>query len=256
MPTPAQLLARLDDIVRSLARSGHALALIGLGSVGAEIDRLDEYSDLDFFVVAAPGYKQFYLSDLAWLGSIRPIAYHFFNTPDGCKLLFDDGIFCEFAVFEPRELSQAAFAKARVIWKTAEFDEAWAVPSRPIGPAAPPSTDWLIGEALTNLYVGLGRYRRGEKLSAQRFIQHYAVDRVIELAASIEEEQAGGRDPFAGERRFEQRFPATARELATFVPGYDRSVEAAAAILTYLETHFAVNPAMAQAIRRLIELQP
>ena len=43
------LLKRLDDIGQSLERSGHALALIGLGSVGVELDRLDSYSDLDFF---------------------------------------------------------------------------------------------------------------------------------------------------------------------------------------------------------------
>lgn len=252
MPTPAQLLARLADIARSLERSGHALALIGLGSVGAEIDRLDAYSDLDFFAAVAPGYKQVYLSDLAWLSSICPIAYHFFNTADGCKLLFADGIFCEFAVFEPRELSRATFAKGRVIWKAAGFDEALATPSTPIEPTAPRSVEWLIGEALTNLYVGLGRYRRGEKLSAQRFIQHYAVDRVIELAALIEPAQGGGRDPFAAERRFEQRYPQTARELSQFVPGYDRSAESAAAILSYLEAHFPINSAMAQAIRNLL----
>lgn len=252
MPTPAQLLARLADIARSLERSGHAIALIGLGSVGAEIDRLDAYSDLDFFAVVAPGYKQFYLSDLAWLSSIHPIAYHFFNTADGCKLLFADGVFCEFAVFEPHELSRATFANARVIWQTAEFDEALAAPAASIGSAAPRSVEWLIGETLTNLHVGLGRYRRGEKLSAQRFIQHYAVDRVIELAALMEPAQGGGRDPFAAERRFEQRYPHVARELSRFVPGYDRSVESAAAILAYLEAHFPINAAMAQAIRNLM----
>lgn len=33
------LLTRLDEIGRSLEQSAHALALIGLGSVGLEIDR-------------------------------------------------------------------------------------------------------------------------------------------------------------------------------------------------------------------------
>jgi hypothetical protein len=36
---PSLLLKRLDEIGRSLARSGHALALIGLGSVGVELER-------------------------------------------------------------------------------------------------------------------------------------------------------------------------------------------------------------------------
>lgn len=50
---PAALLARLDEIGRSLIQSGHAIALIGLGSVGEELHRLDEYSDLD----SSPSWK-------------------------------------------------------------------------------------------------------------------------------------------------------------------------------------------------------
>ncbi len=58
MLTPLQLLQRLDAIGASLRASGLARALLALGSVGAETERLDEYSDLDFFVIAAPSMKQ------------------------------------------------------------------------------------------------------------------------------------------------------------------------------------------------------
>ncbi len=61
------LLQRLDDIGRSLAQREPALALIGLGSVGRELDRLDQYSDLDFFVIVASGHKQDFINDLSWL---------------------------------------------------------------------------------------------------------------------------------------------------------------------------------------------
>jgi hypothetical protein len=46
---------------------------------------------------------------------------------------------------------------------------------------------------LTNLYVGLGRFHRGEKLSALRFIQHHAVDRFLELTEQVEAAQHGSR---------------------------------------------------------------
>ena len=88
------LLTRLDDIGRTLEKSGHALALIGLGSVGVEIERLDAYSDLDFFAIVEKGYKRQYLDNLDWLSSLCPVAYSFRNTEDGYKLLFQDGIFC------------------------------------------------------------------------------------------------------------------------------------------------------------------
>ena len=81
------LLSRLGDIGASLARSKKGVALIGLGSVGIELNRLDEFSDLDFFAIVEPGYKAEFIERLDWLGSICPIAYSFRNTPDGHKLL-------------------------------------------------------------------------------------------------------------------------------------------------------------------------
>ena len=38
---PDQLLQRLEAIAHSIAGTGRGLALIGLGSVGAELERLD-----------------------------------------------------------------------------------------------------------------------------------------------------------------------------------------------------------------------
>ena len=122
MPTPpAFLIDRLSAIGRSLEDSGHGLALIGLGSVGLERDRLDEFSDLDFFAVVADGWKLRFIDDLSWLSRIAPIAYSFRNTADGHKLLFSDGVFCEFAVFETQELAAVSFAPGRVIWCCATF---------------------------------------------------------------------------------------------------------------------------------------
>jgi hypothetical protein len=110
-----KLLTRLDEIGQSLAQSGHGLALIGLGSVGTELARIDAYSDLDFFAIVETGYKTQYIEDLSWLSRLCPIAYSFRNTVDGYKLLYTDGIFCEFAVFEPAELSHIPFAAGRKV---------------------------------------------------------------------------------------------------------------------------------------------
>ncbi|MBP1694464.1 MAG: hypothetical protein H6Q37_2347, partial [Chloroflexi bacterium] len=175
------------------------MALIGLGSVGRELERLDEFSDLDFFVIVEPGHKGEFLDDMGWLAAVHPVAYSFKNTSDGYKLLFADQIFCEMAVFEPQELQNIPYAPGRVIWKREPTYEAFGDPQRSIQPPAGRSLEWLCGEALTNLYVGLCRYRRGEKLSAARFIQGYAVDRVVELVEQLVEIETGGRDPFTPE---------------------------------------------------------
>lgn len=243
---PAVLLARLDAIGASLAHRPDALGLIGLGSVGVERERLDAYSDLDFFVVVEDDAKVRYLTDLGWLAAAGPIAYQLRNTVDGYKLLYADGVFCEFAVFTRAELSSAVASGARIVWE--RHGAALQLPAV-VSPAAPPAVAWQLGEALTNLYVGLGRLRRGEQLSAARFIQHYAVDRVLALAAQLEPAGPASGDPFAPERRVELRHPALARLLPRFVQGYERSAESALAMLTYLEAHWEVNPQLAAAIR-------
>jgi hypothetical protein len=255
------LLGRLDAIGRSVQSTGNALAVLAFGSSGTEPDRIDRYSDLDIFVIVKDGYEQAFRDDLGWLSSVCPIAYSFPNSPHGYKLMFEDGIYAEVDVFTLAELGQYDFPEGRIVWKAEGVDEAIRFPQRPApqreslipAPQREPLTpDWLIGEIMTNLYVGLGRFHRGEKLSALRFIQGYAIDRIVQLAPFIETEQPAHLDAFIGERRFEQRFPHLSEDLPSFMQGYDRSPESALAILEFLERHFTVHPAMKQAIMKLI----
>ena len=253
---PALLLARLDDIGAALRDSGHALALIALGSVGLERERLDQYSDLDFFVIVDPGCKARYIDRLDWLEAAAPLAWHFRNTVDGHKALSTDGIFCEFAVFEPQELAAIPFAPGRIVWRRPGVDDAIAVPRRPLPEARLPDEEWIVGEALACLYVGLQRWQRGERLSATRLVQGAALDRLIELDAlrAAQEPSSASVDPFSRERRLEQRRPELARELPRLVPGYASTPQAALAVLEALERRGAsLHPALRQRIRELAE---
>jgi hypothetical protein len=245
------LLKRLDEIGQSLQRSPHALALIGLGSVGLELDRLDSFSDLDFFAIVEQGYKRDYLESLQWLSAVHPIAYSFLNTEDGYKVLFEDGIFCEFAVFESAELMNIPFAPGRIVWKREDIPDIFGQPISSPQIKQKRDKNWLLGESLTNIYVGLQREKRGEKLSATRFIQGYAVDRGLELVEYIESGKAVYRDPFVNERRIEQRFPDLISQFSTWMQGYEKNRESASAILAFLERHFEVEKAIGDAIREL-----
>jgi len=247
------LLLRLSEIGGSLKNTGRALALLGLGSVGMERERLDEFSDLDFFAIVKDGNKAQFIEDLSWLSAINPIAYYFKNTHDGYKLLFDDGIFCEFAVFEKSELQGIDFSPGLVVWKEEGFDEACCIPRTRQQCASSHSLDWITGELLTNLFVGLSRYARGEKLSAFRFIQGYAVDRIMELMEMLEKENCFIKDIFSQERRFENRYPVNGKLLPEFMQGYELSRESAKAMLLFVEKNFGVNPGMKKAILDLCE---
>ncbi len=252
MEPKERLLDRLEAISRSVAHHEGALAVFGLGSVGSDLDRLDAYSDVDVLVVVKLGYKQAFLDNLDWLSAIHPIAYAFKVTGYTYKLLYADGIFCEVDILEAPELATHPFAAQRLIWQAPDVELPPLTPPQPRGLVVR-TQEWLVGEILTNLYVGLQRYRRGEKLSAFRFVQGYAIDRIIELSPFIEMEQSAHLDPFIHERRYEQRFPQTGHEMSRFMQGYERTPESALAILDFMSRHFAINPAMQQLIMDLLQ---
>jgi len=245
----ARLLSRLDAIAESLAGRDDALALLALGSVGREQARIDAYSDLDFFVLARPGAKHRLLSDLSWLDTACAVDWSYRNTPDGHKALMQDGVLCEFAVFELAELSRIAYAPGRFVWRRAEVDPALAQPARPLPQRADP--DWLLGEALSNLIVGLARYARGERLAAMRMVQVHALDRLLELLEQRDARAAGARDPFNVDRRVEQRLPEIAPKLPHWAGGYRSTPQAALAVLAELEQQMSVPEAVGQRIRSL-----
>lgn len=245
-------LKRLEEIAQSLERTEHAIALLALGSIGVERERMDEYSDLDFFVICEAGQKKRYIDNLDWLYTLAPVAYSFQNTVDGHKLLYQDDVFCEFAVFEIKELSSIPFSKGSVVWHKQDFDTTICEPTVTES-TKKSSEEYLIGEALTNLYVGIGRYHRGEKLSAYSFIQEAAVHQVIELMSSNEvANEEYDLDLFNLTRRFEKRYPESSKRLPMLLTGYENTLASAEEILEFLDMNFKINQNMKMRILDLL----
>lgn len=247
----APLWQRLQALAQSLAARPEALGLLALGSVGQETSRADAYSDLDFFVVVQPGAKPAFLDRLDWLEAAHPLAWQFRNTVDGFKAVMADGLLCEFAVFEPAELATIPYAPGRWVWRRdGSLPDEWSRARVPL--PAPHGDDWLVGEALSNLLVGLLRHRRGERLAAMRMVQGHALDRVLEWLDRHEPAARGvSRDPFNADRRFEARHPAHAADLARWAPGLDGTPQAALALLEQLERMAPLPAAVVARIREL-----
>ena len=92
MKKEERLIGRLQAIAQSIRETNRGLALLALGSCGLERDRLDEFSDLDFFVIVEDGYKEEFINCLDWLSNVSRIAFSYQNTVDGHKVMFEDGI--------------------------------------------------------------------------------------------------------------------------------------------------------------------
>lgn len=252
-------LRRLDDLAGALRRDPGVLAVLGLGSAGVEVDRFDEHSDIDFFlIVDTPDTKERYLRDTGWLAHFRGhLAYSFVNDPNGRKALLVDGLFLEYAIFTPHELATVPFEGARTVWCRPGLEPSNLQPAGRVPPTNGLDTvDFHLNEALTNLYVGMRRELRGEHLSAMRFIQVYAVDQVLALLRLDPRHQQVQTDPFDGTRRIEQTAHAHALPLEAMVTGYLRNHDAATATLTWLTRHYDTNPAIVDAIHARLTPHP
>ncbi len=247
------LLMRLDEIGESLSNRENTIALLALGSVGVELDRLDDYSDLDFFVIVEDEAKESFIDDLSWLEETKSLAYAFKNSDVGYKILFEDGIYGEYAVFGKSEINHVTQAEGRVVW----MNPSYTLPTLSKAKGNIPqikkeNIEFRINEALTNLYVGLLRALRGEKLSAYRFIETHAFNNLMGIIHHFEKENKIHEDLFNIERRFEVHYPHMNKHLSEMLSGYNHIAESAQAILDYISNIYDVNFALKKEIEALI----
>jgi hypothetical protein len=236
------LILRLDQIGHSIRTREGMIALLGLGSVGVELDRLDEQSDLDFFVITANGFKKRYLEDLSWLKSVMPVPYFFRNTEDGYKFMFEDGIYGEFAIFDESEIPNVTQSEGRIVWIKEGIQPKNLTESKGKQPVIyEHHVAYRMEEALTNLYVGCSRAIRGERLSGYRFIESYALGNLLSVIHHFETKVDGYHDAFNIERRFEEHFP-TFQSLPLMCQGYWNIAKSAQTILDYIVSHYEINP--------------
>lgn len=252
MPAVSLLHTRLKQIGQSLQQHPQGLALLGLGSAGKEQARMDEWSDLDFFAIVQQGHKQWFIDNLSWLSDIQPIAWCFKNTADGYKLLFDDGVFCEFAVFEVHELANIPYSEGEFVYRDTSVPENCKAP-RIKSQTQTQDVAFLLGELLSNLYVGLCRFHRGERCSAMRFIQIYAFDRLVNLLdVSGTGANDAFQDDFCSDRRVEKRHAQHQQLFTACTPGGEHSPRAAKAMLDFVKQHYEIAPAIEAEIIKML----
>jgi lincosamide nucleotidyltransferase len=251
LPTPALLLQRLGQISDGLKYVDGVMGLIGLGSIGIDKNRLDKYSDLDFFVIVSPDAQEQVIESTTWLTSVGELDFIFKNSDHGCKALFHDGVYVEYAVFTLAQYRAWNIPGGHVLWAK-ECDELFGITDAgQLMKKSLKTENFYLNEALSNLYIGLLRLHRGEKLNATRFIQSLAIDNVLELIDT----RYGGKtrqDFFVLDRRIESRISGSEDLLTSFVTGYTSNVHAAKAIIDWLDQNYPCNQNISARINALI----
>jgi len=232
------------EILSSAAQnSPHTMALIGAGSAGADISRMDQYSDIDFFLIVEEGSSADFINDNSWFGNQLPIVFAFRDTDHGNKVLLENGVFLEFAIFTEVELSLYGIPGLRTIWCKPGF----VIPDLSSKEPLVRELSYYVNQALSNLLVGALRLRRGERLAALAMIERFALTNLL-IAYRVKNELKI-EDSFNIERRAELSLGI---DFAPMVQGYERLEKSLLEILNFAESNFEVNPEIIKEIRTLI----
>ena len=193
--------------------------IVGLVSAGsmAEIDYApDQWSDHDFFVVAKDNQQEFLKKDLSWLPDHHNIVYQFPESQHGVKAIYRNFHLIEFAIFDEKELKEARVNRYRVLVDKTGVAEIMASIAREtiefvekgINPGQ------AMVHFISNIWVGYGRYHRGERLSAHEFVKFYSLLNLLKLIQTYhpgtKPELLDNLNPF---RRFELCYPQIGAEL-------------------------------------------
>ncbi|WP_051457525.1 hypothetical protein [Acholeplasma granularum] len=246
----SKLLDRMQLIADGLNKFEDVICLLGLGSL-YETDRLDDYSDLDFFLIVKNGCKDKFIKDLSWLSNI-PVTYLFKNTPDGYKFFYEDGIYGEFAVFSEEEISKAHYNKGKIFYLKEGYDPILLKTENEPKPKTV-YIDYNMNEALTNIYVGLTRLKRGEVSSATTFIQTYAYNNILEIIDTIFPKEEGFKDLYVNERRIEFRHSNIFQILSNMKQGYLKNKESAGFIIDFINENLSPNIFIINQIKKLLD---
>lgn len=191
------------------------LALLGSASHDAA-SRRDEWSDHDFFAIAASGAAADARRSLDWLPDQERLVLTAREGEIGFVAVYDDGHVFEFAVAEPSELAGALAEEATVVVDDAGGSTARLIAESQARAAALPASDALTDTrlVLVKLLIGTGRLRRGETINGGQFIRQWAVKHLV-LALRARAQIVDGAEPAGVEptRRLEGAFPEIAADI-------------------------------------------
>lgn len=214
---PGTTLDRFERFLTLLsATAENADDVVGLAGMGstAERSRVDEWSDHDFALVTVPGAEERYRRDLSWLPAADSLALTVVEHHGGVKAIYQDGHVLEFGITTVDGLAHWAGNVYEVFVDKGGVEEAFAaMMARPL-PTGPRDDAADVRLVLTQVLIGMGRLRRGERLSAGESIRSEALAHLLRVLGRRLPGDRGQLDTLDPRRRFERVHPVLAERLA------------------------------------------
>lgn len=178
--TLARFIKYSESLTNSCVQHPKIIGLVLVGST-AETERVDEWSDHDFFVITRPGEQEPLRKDLSWLPNSKSIAFWFRETEHGLKVVYTSGDVLEFAIFDCDELRGAMVNHHRLAYGNEDVEQA-------LSTAKDRLPDVVVGDDLADfrhflsvLVIQVGRARRGELLTAGQGIRGTAATALLKV---------------------------------------------------------------------------
>jgi hypothetical protein len=206
---------RFIELLRDIAeREPDVIGFVGMGST-AERHRVDEWSDHDFALVTVDGAEDRYRHDLSWLPAAASIALSVVESHGGVKIIYADGHVLEFGITSLAGLANWAGNAYEVFTDAGGVEEAFAaLVAKPL-PTGDRNDAADIRLVLTQVLIGIGRYRRGEVLSAGESVRSEALAYLLRVLGRRLPGEHRLLDTLDPRRRFELVHPDLGAELAT-----------------------------------------
>lgn len=210
--------------------------LVAVGSMAEQDYMPDKWSDHDFSVIVETGYQEKFRKDLSWLPQFENIVLSFQETEHGLKVLYDNGHMIEFAVFDIEELYFLKINRYRILIDRENIKEHMEKIKKSTSQQSKLTyeNNLLLGELITSLWIGIGRYKRGEKASAHELVKMSALKSLMTLiekhSPSEHKVLIDNLDPL---RRFEYIYPDLGEEIGNIL--LEPILKAARQMLNILE---------------------
>ncbi len=193
------------------------VGLIALGSMANQDYAPDKWSDHDFFLITQSGEQQSVKDDLSWLPQSENVIFSHQEAQYGMRAFFKNGHLIELAVFDLEELKVARANRYRVLVDKEGVREAIenvVSLTDDIASKQEENIEEAFAHFLSNIWVGYGRYMRGEKLSGHEFVKNHALINLLKLIRHYQ--PAANKallDNLNPLRRFELCYPEIGQQL-------------------------------------------
>ena len=203
----------IADLVASCRARPAIVGLVLMGST-ADRERVDEWSDHDFAVIAEGDAVEALRNDLSWLPRADRIVAVAREHHDGFKAICASGAAIEFAVTDLAGLSTFYANSWEIAYGTGALATVMGIVSEKPLPNAENTAQRDMTVLLAALLIGVGRDRRGERLSASGSVRGLALDHLLLLLARALTPDSDSRlDTLDQRRRFESVHPLLGSQL-------------------------------------------